>query len=576
MPSFFEPTVDQQLRLAEAIFHQTQPVMVTDARAHILRVNEAFCRLMGYRSEEVLGKTPRLFRSEHHDQAFYDAMFATIKRSGHWAGEIWDRRKSGEVFPKWMSITAVKNAAGEVTHMVACYTDLREQQLAKERIRQLALHDLLTGLPNRALLQERLQQLASEAEQGFSQHGLLLFDLDGFKAVNTRQGFPAGDALLKAVADRLQGDLPETATLARLGNDEFGLLLPHLGDSPERAAVRLEKWGCRLLELLAAGVELPAGPAPVSASIGLTLFAAADGEANLLLQQAEMAMHQAKSAGGGRQHFFDSRLAHAIAERAALEQELADGIGAGELVLHYQPQVRVQDGLAQVTGAEALVRWQHPARGLLGPGRFIALAEESGLIVALGDWVLEAACRQLAGWKADPALADLTLAVNVSAAQFVQDGFADTVLSLIERSGAPANRLKLELTETLLVERPQAVIATMERLKAHGLRFSLDDFGTGYSSLAYLKQLPLHQLKIDQSFVRDMEADASDVAIARSVTELARSLDLAVIAEGVESAGQCELLAGIGCHDYQGYYYSRPLAAGDYEAYVKQSQAASA
>jgi len=561
---------DDQLRVADAIFSNAQPVMVTDARARIQRVNPAFCALMGYQPEEMLEQTPRMFRSNHHGQDFYDAMVATIKQTGHWEGEVWDRRKSGDVFPKWMSITAVPNAAGEVIHMVACYTDLSGQQHAQQQIHQLAFYDVLTGLPNRALLRERLQRAQQECARRQRLGALLLLDLDDFKVLNDAQGHPVGDALLRLAGERLQQCLPADATVARLGGDEFALVLPEAGPDAAHAAAQAEALGERVLQALAQGFALPAGDYAARASVGLVLFAAEQPAADVLLQQVEMAMYQAKSDGGARLHFFDSALERAITERLQLERELRAGIAAGELVLHYQPQVLVQGGRAQVTGAEALVRWQHPARGLLGPGGFIPQAEETGLILALGHWVLCAACAQLAAWRADPALAPLTLAVNVSAAQFVQPGFADGVLAEIARSGAPAGRLKLELTESMLVDRPDAVIATMQQLRAHGLQFSLDDFGTGYSSLAYLKRLPLTQLKIDQGFVRDLESDGSDAAIARSVAALAHSLGLAVIAEGVETPAQRDLLAAMDCHAYQGYLFSRPLPLAGFEAYVRR------
>ena len=559
--------LDERERVAEVIFRTTQAVMVTDARARIQRVNAAFCALMGYSAEEVLGNTPRMFRSDHHDEAFYAAMLDAIRRTGQWAGEIWDRRKSGEVFPKWMTITTVPDAQGSVTHMVASYTDLSEQKRAQAQIHRLAFYDVLTGLPNRALLHEMLREAGRQAAGQHHCAALLLLDWDNFRALNDSLGLPQGDALLRLVGERIGACLGPEGAVARPGGDEFAIVLRQACASREQAAALAEAAGQRILQALARPCRIGGTDYQGSASMGIVLFAQPQPDPDALLKQAELAMYQAKHAGRGGLHFFDRALEQAVAERMRVEGELRAGIAAGELRLHYQPQVAQQDGRLAVLGAEALVRWQHPVRGLLAPGLFIALAEETGLIVPLGRWVLQAACAQLAAWAGRPALSALVLAVNVSAAQFLAPGFAQEVLDLLAATGAPPRRLKLELTESLLVQDANAVVATMAALRAHGICFSLDDFGTGYSSLAYLKRLPLDQLKIDQGFVRDLETDGNDAAIARSVTALAQGLGLAVIAEGVETAAQRDLLAAMGCTAYQGYYYSRPLALQDFEAW---------
>lgn len=560
-------SAQDELRVAQTIFDRTQPVMVTDARARIQRVNEAFCQLMGYTPDEVLGQTPRMFRSNHHDQAFYTQMVATIQATGHWAGEVWDRRKSGEIFPKWMSITAVPNAVGEVTHMVACYTDLSGQQHAQQQIHQLAFYDVLTSLPNRALLRERLQQAQADAQRHGHWGALLLLDWDDFKSLNDSLGHPQGDELLKHIAQRLTARLPPDATVARLGGDEYAIVLPQLGKDQAQAAAQAESLAEQVQQALAAPYCITSTDYQGSASLGLVLFAGGQNDADALLKQAELAMYQAKQEGRGLLHFFDEALERQITERMQLERALRAGIARGELRLHYQPQIALQNGAFRVIGAEALVRWQHPERGLLGPGLFIPLAEDTGLIEPLGLWVLQAACQQLGQWQQQPGLAHLTLAVNVSASQFLHPDFVDQVLALLLENGAPPESLKLELTESLLVDNADAVIATMTALQTQGVRFSLDDFGTGYSSLQYLKRLPLYQLKIDQSFVRDLESDANDAAIASAVAALARSMGLAVIAEGVETPAQQQLLAGMGCHVYQGYWFSKPLPLDAFVAY---------
>lgn len=557
---------EDELQVAAAIFDTVQAAMVTDARRRILRVNAAFCRLMGYSADEVIGKTPWMFRSNHHDADFYAAMLRTVGETGHWAGEIWDRRKDGTVFPKWMSITAVKGAAGEVHHFVATYQDLSERKEAEARINQLAFYDILTQLPNRSLLIERLQQALDEIARSHRHGAVLMLDIDGFKTFNDAQGYPAGDAMLCSLGRQIEGYLPQGATLARLGGDEFGILLPDLSSIRMKAAALAEGLATRIH--VALDQNIPEYQA--RSSIGLVVLSDKKTSAAECLHDAEMAMYQAKRKGGGCLQFFDEALKQAVSERALLERELRQGIAQNQLELYYQPQILRHKGQERCVGAEALVRWNHPDRGLVSPGLFIPLAEESGLILPLGRWVLEQACHQVAAWQQDPQRADMVLAVNVSAAQFLQEAFVDDIKALLVSTGAPSQRLKLELTESLLVDNPDQIIGIMQELRALGFRFSLDDFGTGYSSLAYLKRLPLDQLKIDQSFVRDMETDANDVAIAQAVIGLAQSLGFAVIAEGVETLAQRDMLADMGCLLWQGYYFSRPVPLADFEQYQRR------
>lgn len=396
---------------------------------------------------------------------------------------------------------------------------------------------------------------------------MLLLDWDDFRSFNDSLGHPQGDALLHLVGERICACVRGSDMVARPGGDEFAITLEDICTSREQAAAKAEAMGARILQALATPCRIGGIDYQGSASMGVVLFADQQLDANALLKQAELAMYEAKQGSRGSLHFFDSQLETAVTERMRIERELRAGIAGGELRLHYQPQVAVQDGQLTIVGAGALVRWQHPERGLLAPGFFITLAEETGLIAPLGRWVLRAACEQLATWKGHPRFSALILAVNVSAVQFLEPGFTQEVLALLQATGAPPACLKLELTESLLVQDANAVITTMTALQAHGIRFSLDDFGTGYSSLVYLKRLPLQQLKIDQGFVRDIETDGNDAAIARSVAALAHGLGLAVIAEGVETAAQRDLLAAMGCTTYQGYYYSKPLAPDDFEAW---------
>lgn len=568
------------LRVLETVFSRTQPVMVTDARARIQRVNPALCSLMGYEEVEILGRTPRLFRSDHHDQAFYDRMLQSIQATGHWEGEIWDRRKGGEVFPKWLSIAVVRNEKDEVQNMVACYTDLSERHQAREQINRLAFYDVLTGLPNRVLLRERLQQVSVECSDSGRYGALLVLDWDDFKSLNDSYGYLVGDAFLKLHGERIVSSLAGGTFVARLGGDEFAIVLPAVGEnsldplpsaSAAHAAAKAESVAAQLLTSLALSGRVGDVEYQGSASAGVVLLGDSAEDADVLLKQAEMAMYEAKRSGRGRIHFFDPVLERGVAERLQTEGELRRAIAGHELRLHYQPQVRVSEGGEfAVTGAEALVRWQHPTRGLLGPGLFVPVAEEADLISSLGSWVLREACTQLGKWRCHAERSQWIVAVNVSAKQFLEPLFVEEVLGLLGESGAPAERLKLELTESLLVDRPDAIIAVMTRLRGHGVRFSLDDFGTGYSSLSYLKRLPLNQLKIDQSFVSGLASDANDAAIAQSITALARGLGLSVIAEGVETAVQQRMLHAMGCDHYQGYWFSRPIPVDEFEAWSEE------
>ncbi|MFZ2854690.1 MAG: EAL domain-containing protein [Rhodocyclaceae bacterium] len=557
--------LESSLRISAAAFESQEGMLITDADNRILRINQSFAGMSGYSAEEVLGQNPRMFASDRHDADFYAAMWAAINATGTWQGEIWDRRKNGEVYPTWMTITAVRGSDGAVTNYVGTHADITERKAAEAQIRNLAFYDPLTLLPNRRLLVDRLQQaLASSARSG--REGALLFiDLDNFKTLNDTLGHDKGDLLLQEVAGRLSDCLREGDTVARLGGDEFVVMLEDLSENIGEAAAQTETVGEKILAALCQPYSLHGHEYRSSSSIGITLFAAPHNGIEELMKRADLAMYQAKAAGRNALRFFDPKMQAAVSARAALEADLREGLKDGQFLLHYQPQV---DATGRVTGAESLVRWQHPLRGLVAPLDFIPLAEETGLILPLGHWVLATACRQLAAWASAAATADLSLAVNVSAGQLQQADFVEQVLAIIDETGANPKKLKLELTESLLLNDVEDIIAKMSRLKARGVGFSLDDFGTGYSSLSYLKRLPLEQLKIDQSFVRDILTDPNDAAIARTVVALAQSLGLAVIAEGVESEAQRDLLASQGCYAYQGYLFSRPLPIEAFAAFL--------
>ena len=550
--------IEQEMRIAATAFESLHGMIVTDARGNILRVNRAFTRMTGYEANEVIGRTPAMFKSGRHDAAFYVQMWKSLADRGAWFGEIWDRRKNGEVYPLLQSISAVRGEDGQVTHYVAAFSDISERKEAEEQIRHLAFYDPLTHLPNRRLLLDRVQQAMALGERTGGRGALLFIDLDQFKSLNDTLGHDVGDLLLIEVARRLQESIRASDTAARLGGDEFVVMLEELAhdatEAAEQARVVAEKVLAALNQTyLLAGHALRSTP-----SIGVTMFHGLAATTDDLLRQADLAMYQSKSAGRNALCFFDPQMQAVVSERLQLDADLRTSLEEGHFRLHFQAQV---DGQGRMTGAEALLRWEHPQRGMVLPGDFIPLAEETGFILPLGDWVLETACQELAQWAASPATAGLSMSVNVSARQFQQPTFVEGVLAVLQSTGANPLRLRLELTESLLLSDAEGAIAKMLELKSHGIGFALDDFGTGYSSLAYLRRLPLDLLKIDRAFVHDILTDPNVAAIARSIVALAHSLGLTVVAEGVEQQGQFDYLVEQGCTGYQGYLFGRPVPA---------------
>ncbi|WP_179931065.1 bifunctional diguanylate cyclase/phosphodiesterase [Vreelandella salicampi] len=544
-----------QLKIAAMAFETHLGMFIADANNRIVQVNRTFSEITGYSEDEVLGQTPALLNSGRHDADFYRVMWRQLNEHDRWQGEVWNQRKSGDIYPQWLTISVVRNDAGEVTHYVATLSDITQRKAAEEEIHQLAFFDSLTGLPNRRLLIDRLEAALKDTQREGHYSAVMFTDLDNFKTINDSLGHYLGDALLNAVAERLSGIVRDNDTVARLGGDEFVVMLHKLGVNHQAATHSAEAVAQKLLKTLLEPIDVDGHVLQISGSIGITLFHS-DGEGvSAILQQADLAMYQAKAAGRNALRFFDPTMQAAVIDRAQLEADLRHVIERQELTLFYQTQVNAH---GDVVGVEALVRWEHPSRGVVSPGVFIPLAEESHLIGPVGGWVMETACKQLAQWARDPSTEPLSIAVNVSPNQFRQVGFVEQVETVLARTGANPQRLKLEVTESLLMEDLAAVCERMEQLRELGVRFSLDDFGTGYSSLAYLKRLPLDQLKIDQSFVRDVLEDPADAAIVRTVIALAHSLELEVIAEGVETGAHRDWLYAEGCMAYQGYWFSRP------------------
>jgi len=556
------------LRISATAFESQESVIITDVDGVILRVNKAFTETTGYTAEEAVGQTPRLFKSGHHNAEFYRAMWETILRTGTWQGEVWDRRKNGEIYPKWLTISAVKGGDRAVTHYVGSHIDITERKAAEEEIQHLAFYDPLTRLPNRRLLVDRLQQaLASSARSG--REGALLFiDLDNFKTINDSLGHDIGDLLLQQVAQRLESCVREGDTVARLGGDEFVVVLEDLSENSMEAATQTKAVGEKILATFSQPCQLRTHEHRSTASIGVTLFNDHQLAKEDLMKQADIAMYQAKKSGRNTLRFFDPQMQKTINDSVALEEELYKALENRLFHLYYQMQV---DSSRRPLGAEALIRWIHPEHGLVSPAQFIPLAEETGLILPIGQWVLETACTQLKAWQQEALTRDLVLAVNVSAKQFRQVGFVAQVQAAVQHHEINPMLLKLELTESMLLEDIEGIIATMSALKEIGVQLSLDDFGTGYSSLQYLKKLPLDQLKIDQSFVRDIIVDSSDKAIVRTIIAMAHSLNLDVIAEGVETEEQRQLLMDMGCTHCQGYLFGKPVPVEQFEVLLRQS-----
>ncbi|HRH82056.1 MAG TPA: EAL domain-containing protein [Thiobacillaceae bacterium] len=569
---------EEELRIAAIAFQSQSGMIVTDARGSIVRVNAAFTRLTGYAEEEAIGKSPALLNSGRQDPAYYRNMWATLKETGYWQGEIWNRHKNGKIYAEWLTITAVRNPTGEVTHYVGTFSDITQNSEAEAEIHRLAYYDPLTLLPNRRLLHDRLNQALACSSRSKRYGAVMFLDLDNFKTLNDTRGHAVGDHLLIEVARRLQASLREADTISRvddtvsrLGGDEFVIVLEDLSESAEEAAFQSRMVGEKLREALSRPYELDDGRSAriefhCTASLGITLFHNHDETVEALLSQADMALYQAKSAGRNSLRFYDPTMQAALDEHTALESDLRQALQRRQLHLLFQPQF---DAARRIIGAEALLRWRHPQRGEISPVVFIPLAEDSGLIQPIGQWVLSTAGARLRDWAADPATRHLSLAVNVSIRQFRQPDFVAIVRDVIGQTGAAAENLKIELTESLVIDDVDDTIAKMQALKALGVRFSLDDFGTGYSSLSYLKRLPLDQLKIDRSFVGDVITDPNDAAIVQTIITMGRTLGLDVIAEGVETEAQRDFLGRNGCHTYQGYLFSRPLEPEAFEALLR-------
>ncbi|NMF96230.1 EAL domain-containing protein [Aromatoleum toluolicum] len=550
-----------QLELASTVFENSgEALMMCDADNRIISVNSAFVRITGYAPAEVIGQSPSLLKSGRHDAAFYRRMWETLLVENRWEGEIWDRRKNGEIYPKRLSISVVRDEAGRVAHFVGAFSDVTRRKQAEERVQFLARHDALTGLPNRTLLRERFAQAAEHARHTGRHLALLFLDLDHFKRVNDSLGHPVGDALLVAVADRLRHALYGTDMISRLGGDEFVILLEHVPCPEDVVTVARKIEAC-----MDAPVEIDGQVLSVGGSIGVAIYPGDGSDFDTLLQKADTAMYHSKECGRGTFSYFDEKMNAKAAERLVMHSRLRQALGRDEFSLVYQPQVNMRTG--RIFGAEALLRWTPRDGEPVGPSRFIPVAEESGLILPIGEWVIHEAFRQARRWR-DAGLS-MQVSINVSGLQIYRSDLIATLAAAQRDTGVPPRMIEVELTESTLVEDVHAAHEVLDALKRAGYGLAIDDFGTGYSSLAYLKRFPLNKLKIDRSFVTDVCSNAEDRAIARAIIQIARSLNLRVVAEGVETVEQAALLRRHGCHEGQGYLFGRPMAAQDLDGLLE-------
>ncbi|HET9664196.1 MAG TPA: EAL domain-containing protein, partial [Burkholderiales bacterium] len=544
--------------LATAIEHAGDVIEITDAESRFEYVNAAFERISGYSRTEALGETPfSLLMSDPDDEPHYRAVQNAIASGQVWHGTLTGRRKNGARYEQEATISPVRDAEGVITHYVAVKRDITERLQTQARIWHLAHHDALTDLPNRVLFQDRLQQAVAQARRTGLLMAILFIDLDNFKDVNDALGHEFGDLLLKSVTQRLRGCTRETDTVARLGGDEFALI--HTGlDRSEWAAKLAEK----VLERLSEPFSLEGQEVHISASIGVTLCPLDHDDPQQIVKNADMAMYRAKNTGRANYQFYKEDMNLAFQARKALERDLRKALAHGQLDLFYQPQIDARRSL--IIGAEALVRWRHPTRGMISPAEFVPIAEECGLIVPLGDWVLETACTQNRIWQ-DLGLPPVRVAVNLSAQQFLYRDLVGSVVGALETSGLDHACLELEITEGILMRETEMTISTLRRLTELGIQIAVDDFGTGYSSMAYLKRFPVNKIKIDRAFVTDVTTDPGDAAIVGAVIGLAHGLGLSVAAEGVETFDQAAHLRARGCDELQGYYFGRPMRAGSFQ-----------
>lgn len=554
---------ENQLRLTARIIEAShEAILITDPQARIVYVNDAFCQITGYSRSEVIGQNPSMMKSGRHDRGFYQAMWESLRDNGCWNGEIWDRRKDGEIYPKLLSITAIRNEEDQVSNYVGIFSDITEMKRTEAHLHSLAYFDPLTGLPNRVLFRDRLERAIVEAQRNQRMVALLLLDLDSFKSVNDTMGHYAGDQLLVGIAERLTRCVRESDTVARLGGDEFAVILTEVHDTVSVAFVARRIVAAVVAPLLIEGHEIR-----ISASVGITLCPTDGTDADQLYRNADLSLYRAKARGRNNFQFFSRPMQKAATERALLEFELRAALEREEFVLFYQPIVSFQTG--DVVGVEALIRWQHPKRGLVGPSAFIPLAEATGTIVPLGEWVFMTACSQLRIWD-DAGLPELHIAVNVSARQMIQEDLVPMVKRALRETGLSPHRLELEITESAAMKDAEETVKLFTDLQDLGITIALDDFGIGYSSLGYLRRFSIKKIKIDRSFIEKVHRKSDSAAIVGAIVALAKSFGFKVTAEGVENYEQLSFLTPYHLDEWQGYYFSEPLPSEELVDFLKR------
>jgi len=557
---------EQQLIIFHKAFENAlEGISITDPEGNILAVNRAFAEITGFAPDEVIGQNSRILKSEKHDQSFYTQLWTTLLGTGRWSGEIWNRRKDGTLYPEVLSISSIHDEHKQVTHYVAVFHDITEMKQQEARIVHQAYHDALTGLPNRTLAHDRINVSLAHVKRAGSRLAVLFLDLDNFKNINDSLGHEMGDTLLLQVANRLVSLVREEDTVARLGGDEF-LILAAAVTSEEAVKHLME----RLLQSFAAPFSVSGSDLFVSASIGVAFYPQDGESASVLTKNADIAMYQAKARGRNGYCFFTSDLSERISYLRQLETNLRQAVIDKEFLVFFQPKIDPVRGI--ITGAEALVRWRKQDGTLVNPADFIPLAEETGLIIPLGEQVLDISCRVI-GKLNKMGYPHISIAVNLSPLQFGQANLVEQILALLQKHAISRGQLELEITETTMMTNLAKTIETLNQLVAAGIAISIDDFGTGYSSLSYLKKFPIKTLKIDRSFIRDLTSDPSDAQLVETIILMSHNLGIGVVAEGVETKEQLEWLKGRGCEQIQGYYYSKPLSMGAFFAYIEDNGA---
>ena len=559
-----------ELRLAATMFKAHAGILITETDGTILRVNPAFEEMTGYSSNELVGNNPRMLQSGKQSKDFYNSIWDKVAKDGTWQGELWNKRKDGALYAEWLTLTAVNDDVGEVTHYVGTSQDITERKHAESQIEYLAYHDDLTDLANRRLLHDRLYQNIAACKRHSEFGAVLLLDLDRFKDLNDSLGHSVGDEILRQVSSRLKVMMRDEDTVARLGGDEFVVVLSSVGEDISTIGLRVQAIAEKIRISLSQPYKLKDGQCHINVSIGISLFPEESEDIDDILKHADTALYRAKAQGRNTVCFYQPSMQLEVDSRLAIGNGLRSAIKNNEFVLHYQPLVNDR---GELLGAEALIRWNHPEQGMIYPDKFISVAEDNGMILEIGQWVIKEAAEQVAEWKKAGICKQerFRLAVNVSPRQFRQQGFVAQVLRVFEQTDIAPECIELEVTENMLMDGLNEVVDKMDKLRTHGIRISIDDFGTGYSSLAYLKKLPLDQLKIDQSFIRDITSDNNDAVVVETIIAMASHLGLSVIAEGVENQQQMDFLIEKGCKSFQGFYFSRALSAEDFASYISEN-----